>query len=76
MNVAALRAILEGLPDTMPVFVSGYEGGVQDPNTVLVEKVLLNVNRVDWLGPHELIRGGEHTPGEVVDALVITRSFL
>lgn len=54
MTVAQLIAALQQLPDQeTPVFVSGYEGGYHDVDSIVRKPVLLNCNTAWYYGPHE-----------------------
>lgn len=53
MNVGELKAKLAELPDDMPLYVGGYEGGVADLRGLDHVVVKLNANEEWYYGPHE-----------------------
>ena len=54
MTVSQLAKDLSKYPDDMRIIVSGYEGGFSDVSMLTCEKILINVNKPDYYGPHEL----------------------
>jgi hypothetical protein len=53
MTVAELIEKLQKLPPDAPLYVSGYEGGVDDLNFVTHVFVKLNFNPEHYYGAHE-----------------------
>ena len=53
MNVKQLIKKLQEYDPKLPVISSGYEGGYLDIDTVLKQKIALNVNTEWYYGPHE-----------------------
>jgi hypothetical protein len=53
MKVKELIKKLSELPQDMEVFVDGYEGGYSDIEVSNPKGIALNVNKEDYLGPHE-----------------------
>ena len=58
MLVRELRALLDGVPDDMPVVVDGYEGGLSYP-TPLYRIVGLDAEAGDYHGEHKAVSGYE-----------------
>lgn len=52
-KVKDLKAELAKYPDDTIVLVDGYEGGLADIGLVKSIKVKLDVNKEDYMGPHE-----------------------
>lgn len=61
MNVAELRELLKTLPDEAPMFVRGYEGGVDDIVGADPTRVKLNANDRWYYGDHEPTYDGDDT---------------
>lgn len=52
-NVKELKAELSKYPDDTLVLVEGYEGGFSDIGFIKSIKVHLDINKEDYMGPHE-----------------------
>lgn len=71
LTVGALQALLDGLPADMPVFVDGYESGIQLADWVLVGPAFY-VAPTEWEGSHRMCAdGNEGNPK--VRCLLISR---
>jgi hypothetical protein len=55
MTVGELINILSEYDPNAKVVIDGYEGGVEDINTISSAKAYLNVNDDWWYGKHELV---------------------
>lgn len=69
MTVRQLIAKLEQVPKDSFVFVEGYEGGYSDIAVLKETKAALNVNKEEWMGPHD------ERPDGKVDAVVLIREW-
>lgn len=70
MTIKELIQKLQQFDPSLPVLLSGYEGGVYQPNKVYEVTIALNVNDAWYYGPHELVHddddwypGHERTQG-------------
>lgn len=55
MLVSELIRELEKYDPKLPVIQSGYEGGVDDVERVVLTKIALNVNKAWYYGKHETV---------------------
>ena len=55
MNVMDLIKELQRLDGDSMVIINGYEGGVNEVNTLERVVVALNIHTEGWLGSHEII---------------------
>jgi hypothetical protein len=53
IKVKDLRTELAKFPDDTIVLVEGYEGGLSDIGVIKSVKVELDVNKEEYMGPHE-----------------------
>jgi hypothetical protein len=73
MKVKELIERLQALDPELMVVTNGYEGGVDDVDCLVTEKVALNVNTEWYYGKHEAIYGQDsHEGKEIVDAVRIS----
>lgn len=69
MTVKELIEKLNTFDQDMIVLVNGYEGGLSDISKIEATKVNLNVNKEDYLGPHE------ESPKGSTSAVYISRNL-
>lgn len=55
MNIEQLIEELQKYDPKLPAILAGYEGGYLDIDTVVTQKIALNVNEAWYYGPHELV---------------------
>lgn len=77
-TVKELRDILDQFPDSMPVWIDGYEGGIQ--RIMSIEPVWYVTNEwhddmVPLFGPHEVATGKE-VPDNAERGLYLSRSLV
>jgi len=53
MNARQLIEILKQIPPETPIFIKGYEGGLDDAKKTSMEVVSLNVHTESYLGDHD-----------------------
>lgn len=68
IKVKDLRAELAKFPDDMIVLIEGYEGGLSDIGVIKSVKIELDVNKEDYMGPHEEV------PNGLISAIVLIRA--
>ncbi len=64
MKVSELIKQLEALPPNHYVVVRGYEGGVDDVNSITVRNIRRDLNREHYYGSHEVTK--EDSPHKAV----------
>lgn len=63
MTIKELIQHLQQFDDSLPVMLSGYEGGVYQANRVRSVVFATNVNDAWYYGPHELVMEPDQYPG-------------
>lgn len=81
MNIRELIEQLQAFPPDTPVLVDGYEGGLIEAQSPIMEPVVFNYRNANYAGPHEPV---EYTidpefdePGTVRDirnAVILSRT--
>lgn len=62
MNVRELRAALDGLPDDLPVLVTGYEGGMTNADSLKLTSVIEDTSEVWYYGNYSYSNAAGSTP--------------
>lgn len=75
MTIAELIERLKKFDQTSLVIIDGYEGGLEDVERIVEEKIYLNYNlHINVFGPHMVCDGMEDEDAyEIAHALILSR---